>query len=61
MRKIHCDLNDIQHEPSDEQLAALMEAVAKEARKRAQAAKERLMEELRSEVEKAVSSRTTHG
>ncbi len=32
------DLNDISREPSDEQLGALMEAVATEARRRAQAA-----------------------
>ncbi len=61
MHKIHCDLNDIEHEPSDEQLAALMEVVAEEARKRAEAARKQLMEDLRSEVEKAVSSQMTHG
>ena len=37
------DLNDILHEPSDEQLDALMEAVAVEARRNAQAAREQLM------------------
>ena len=44
------DLNDIIHEPSDEQLDALMEAVAVEARKRARAAREQLMVRLRAEI-----------
>jgi hypothetical protein len=44
------DLNDITHEPSDEQLDALMEAVAVEARKRARAAREQLMVRLRAEI-----------
>ena len=44
------DLNDIIHEPSDEQLDALMEAVAAEARKHAQAAREQLMVRLRAEI-----------
>lgn len=44
------DLNDIIHEPSDEQLDALMEAVAAEARKHAQAAREHLMIRLRAEI-----------
>jgi len=44
------DLNDITHEPSDEQLDALMEAVAAEARKHAQAAREQLMIRLRAEI-----------
>jgi hypothetical protein len=43
------DLNDIINEPSDEQLDALMEAVAVEARKRARAAREPLMVRLRAE------------
>jgi hypothetical protein len=34
MDPAHFDLNDIEHEPTDEQLAALMEAVAEEARRR---------------------------
>jgi len=44
------DLNDIVHEPSDEQLDALMEAVATEARKHAQIAREQLMIRLRAEI-----------
>lgn len=44
------DLNDIVHEPSDEQLDALMEAVATEARRHAQIARERLMIQLRAEI-----------
>ncbi len=44
------DLNDILHEPSDEQLDALMEAVATEARKHAQKAREQLMIRLRAEI-----------
>ncbi|MFZ1640949.1 MAG: hypothetical protein WAV07_05820 [Candidatus Contendobacter sp.] len=42
------DLNDILHEPSDEQLDALMEAVATEARKHAQMACAQLMIRLRA-------------
>ncbi|MFO1424524.1 MAG: hypothetical protein U1F70_12915 [Candidatus Competibacteraceae bacterium] len=44
------NLNDIVHEPSDEQLDALMEAVATEARRHAQAAREQLMVRLRAEI-----------
>ena len=44
------NLNDIAREPSDEQLDALMEAVATEARKHAQAAREQLMIRLRAEM-----------
>ena len=44
------DLNDITREPSDEQLDALMEAVAVEARKYAQAAREQIMVRLRAEI-----------
>lgn len=44
------NLNDITHEPSDEQLDALMEAVAVEARKHAQAAREQLMIRLRADI-----------
>jgi len=45
------DLNDILHEPSDEQLASLMEAVAAEARQRAQCAQVRLMARLQEEMD----------
>ena len=44
------NLNDITHEPSDEQLDALMEAVAVEARKHAQSAREQLMIRLRADI-----------
>ena len=44
------DLNDITHEPSDEQLDTLMEAVVTEARKHAQAAREQLLLRLRAEI-----------
>ncbi len=44
------DLNDILHEPSDEQLDTLMEAVVAEARKHAQAAREQLMIRLRADI-----------
>ncbi|KAB2926151.1 MAG: hypothetical protein F9K25_16375 [Candidatus Contendobacter sp.] len=44
------DLNDILHEPSDEQLDALMESVVAEARKHAQAAREQLMIRLRADI-----------
>lgn len=44
------DLNDVIHEPSDEQLDDLMEAVATEARKLAQAARAQLMVRLRAEI-----------
>ena len=44
------NLNDISHEPSDEQLDALMEAVATEARKHAATAREQLMIRLRAEI-----------
>lgn len=44
------DLNDIVHEPSDEQLDALMEAVAVQARKYAETAREQLMIRLRAEI-----------
>lgn len=44
------DLNDIVHEPSDEQLDALMEAVATEARKHAETARTHLLNRLRAEI-----------
>ena len=50
MKQPAFDLNDITHEPSDEQLDTLMEAVAMEARKHAQAAREQLMVRLRAEI-----------
>lgn len=53
------DLNDIEHEPSDEQLASLMEAVAAEARRKARIAQAELMARLRAELA-AVQSRQRH-
>ncbi|WP_413924782.1 hypothetical protein [Candidatus Accumulibacter phosphatis] len=44
------DLNDIFHEPSDEQLDALMEEVAAAARRHSQSAREQLMLRLRAEI-----------
>jgi hypothetical protein len=44
------DLNDIQHEPTDQQLEALMTLVATEARRRAEAARQELMARLRTEI-----------
>ena len=50
-RNEHFDLNDIHHEPTDEQLEALMALVAAEARERADAARRELMARLRAEIE----------
>ncbi|OAI09653.1 hypothetical protein A1359_18740 [Methylomonas lenta] len=44
------DLNDIENEPSDEQLQVLMNAVAVEARNKARIAREQLMDALRKEI-----------
>jgi hypothetical protein len=44
------DLNDIENEPSDEQLQSLMDAVAAEARQRAQVAVQAMVERVRSEI-----------
>ena len=44
------NLNDIAHEPSDEQLDALMEAVVTEARKHAETARAHLLSRLRAEM-----------
>jgi hypothetical protein len=44
------DLNDIEHEPSDEQLASLMRAVAEEASRRGHEAKQMMMKRLREEL-----------
>ncbi len=45
------DLNDIHNEPTDEQLQALMEDVAEEARRKRELAAIRQLEILRSEIE----------
>ena len=44
------DLNDIQHEPTDAQLETLMKSVAAEAKRRADLAKEALMQRLRDDI-----------
>lgn len=44
------DLNDIENEPSDEQLQILMNSVVVEARKKADVAREQLMDTLRKEI-----------
>ena len=44
------DLNDTENEPSDEQLHSLMSEVVIEARKKAGAAREQLMNNLRKEI-----------
>ncbi|MBV5300034.1 MAG: hypothetical protein JZU64_18385 [Rhodoferax sp.] len=44
------DLNDIENEPSDEQLQSLMDAVAAQARQRAEVAMEAFYERLRVEM-----------
>jgi S-adenosylmethionine:diacylglycerol 3-amino-3-carboxypropyl transferase len=44
------DLNDIQHEPTDEQLESLMNSVSQEAQRRAAVARQNLMQRLREEI-----------
>ena len=51
------DLNDIQHEPSDEQLDDLMRAVAAEASRRAGQARQLMMARLREAVAAANGAR----
>lgn len=58
MKNMDFDLNDIENEPSDEQLEALMEAVAIEARSRAEAARAKLMTRLRDDIAHAQQSLT---
>ena len=50
MENEHFDLNDIRHEPSDAQLQTLMNLVAAVANRRADLAKEALMQRLRDEI-----------
>jgi hypothetical protein len=50
MQPQHFDLNDILHEPTDQQLDALMTLVAAEAKRRAEVAREALMVRLRTEI-----------
>lgn len=56
MATLHFDLNDTDNEPSDEQLAALMDAVAEEARRTWKVAREKLYEELRQAIRDALES-----
>ena len=44
------DLNDIQHEPTDAQLEILMNSVATEANRRAEIARQQLMQRLRDDI-----------
>lgn len=44
------DLNDIDNEPSDEQLQALMDAVAAQARQRTELAAQTMLERVRTEI-----------
>ncbi|MFA5983888.1 MAG: hypothetical protein WC782_07700 [Methylococcaceae bacterium] len=44
------DLNDIENEPSDEQLQSLMKEVSIEAQKKASVARQQLMDTLRKEI-----------
>lgn len=44
------DLNDIENEPTDEQLASLMAAVTEEAQRKADIARREMMVRLRSEI-----------
>lgn len=48
------DLNDIEHEPSDAQLSSLMQAVAQEARNKAEAARNVLQQNVQSAIQQAV-------
>jgi hypothetical protein len=47
------DLNDIEHEPTDEQLAALMDAVAEEARRRGEQVRRELIASIKAGIEAA--------
>lgn len=49
------DLNDIAHEPTDEQLDTLMKSVAIEANRRAEQARQALLRRLREEIAAANS------
>lgn len=51
MQSTSFDLNDIDHEPSDEQLDNLMQQVAEAARERAEQANLALKRRLREEIE----------
>jgi hypothetical protein len=59
MDPAHFDLNDIEHEPTDEQLAALMEAVAEEARRRGALARSELLADLKARLAAATTDPAT--
>ena len=46
----HFDLNDIEHEPTDAQLDALMKSVAEEVARRAKIANDAFMQNLRAAI-----------
>ncbi len=50
MQSERFDLNDIQHEPTDAQLEILMNSVATEANRRAELARQQLMQRLRDDI-----------
>jgi len=56
MSKTHFDLNDIDNEPSDEQLAALMDAVAAEARRTWKITRDKMHEQLRQAIRDALEA-----
>lgn len=60
MDPAHFDLNDIEHEPTDEQLAALMEAVAVEARRRGALVRAELLANLKAGLAAAMPDAATH-
>lgn len=57
MQSKNFDLNDIQHEPTDAQLKALMNSVVIEAKRRAELAQAALMQRLRDDI--AAANRAT--
>ncbi len=50
MQTTHFDLNDIHHEPTDQQLEGLMISVAAEASRRAKLAQQEMSARLRDEI-----------
>jgi len=50
MQSERFDLNDIQHEPTDTQLETLMISVSTEASRRAELARQQLMQRLRDDI-----------
>lgn len=50
MQSERFDLNDIQHEPTDTQLEILMISVSTEANRRAELARQQLMQRLRDDI-----------